>query len=201
MIERLIGTVIAASDKTITVLTAHGVGYAVVVAEPTSWKHGVECTVYTTSHWNADKGPTLYGFANELARHVFLLVITVSKIGPAIALALLRSSTPARIVQDISTGHEKGLSGCTGVGPKKAQHIVHALQDKVGALIAQHDSLASSSAADWQHVQDALASLNYSRQEINDAVSYLTQQHAQSDDMPELHVLLRQALAFLSSPR
>lgn len=200
MIERLVGTIVAHEEKSVTVLTQSGVGYGVLVADPSAFPLSKEMTVLVYAHWSADKGPSLYGFADELARQVFALVITCPKIGPAVAFALLRQSTPARIVQDISTSNEKGLSGCTGVGPKKAEQIIHALKNKVGALVAASSELANTSAADWQHVQDALFSLNYSRQEVADAVGYLTQMYA-DQETPALNVLLRTALAYLSQPR
>lgn len=199
MIERLIGPVVASTDKHITLL-AGNVGYGVQVADPNAYLLNKEITLFTYAHWNSDKGMSLYGFATELARSLFCLIITCPKIGPAVALALLRQSNPARIVQDISTSNEAGLSGCTGVGPKKAQQIIHALKDKVGALVAASSELADSSAADWQHVQDALGSLNYSRQEVSDAVSHLTGMY-KGGETPALNVLLRQALAFLSALR
>jgi Holliday junction DNA helicase RuvA len=200
MIERLVGTVVAHDEKTITVLTSGGIGYGVHAADPTAFPLSSEMTIFIYTHWSADKGSSLYGFADELSRRVFMLVITCPKIGPAVAFALLRQSTPARIVQDISTSNEKGLSGCTGVGPKKAEQIIHALKNKVGALVAASSELADTGAADWQHVQDALFSLNYSRQEVSDAVSHLTQLYADRGT-PELNVLLRSALAYLAQPR
>ena len=88
MIERVIGPVVASDEKHITVL-ANGVGYSIQVADP-HFTPGKETTVLIYSHWNSDKGMSLYGFACGLACSVFSLVITCPKIGPAIALALLR---------------------------------------------------------------------------------------------------------------
>ena len=199
MIERLVGTIVESDDKSITLL-ANGIGFGVQVADPAAFSRDATCTVFTYTHWSQDKGVSLYGFAHELARSVFCLIITCPKVGPAIALALLRQLSPERIVQDIATNNEAGLSSCVGIGPKKAQQIIYALKDKVGALVAQSSTLRDSSAADWQHVQEALASLNYSRNEIADAVAHLTEMYKDTQT-PALNVLLRNALAYLSAPR
>lgn len=199
MIERLVGPIVARDDKQMTVL-AGGVGYAVHVAQSGRFAAQGDATVLIYAHWVQDKGLVLYGFESTLARELFCLIISCPKIGPAIALALLRQRKPAEIVRDIAAGNEAGLSGCTGVGPKKAQQIIHALKDKMGALVSENEELAGSSAADWQHVQDALGSLHYSRQEIADAIAYLNAEYREQQT-PELNVLLRKALAYLSAPR
>lgn len=177
-----------------------GVGFGVLVADSSKFVMGKQLTVFTYTHWNQDKGPSILGFENELARSVFCLIISCPKVGPAIGFALLRQLEPARILQDISTNNEVGLSSCQGIGPKKAQQIINELKDKIGPLLATSPALASSGAAHWQHVQDALAALSYSRQEVSDAIGHLTAEYA-GKDTPEVNVLLRRALAFLSQSR
>lgn len=199
MIERVVGAVVASDEKSITVMTG-GMGFGLQVADPARFSMGKQLTVFTYMHWNQDKGPVLYGFESELARSVFCLIITCPKVGPAIGLALLRQLEPARILQDISTNNVVGLSSCQGIGPKKAQQIINELKEKIGPLLAASPALANSGAAHWQHVQDALAGLSYSRQEVADAIAYLTAEYA-GKDTPEVNVLLRKALAYLSAPR
>jgi len=198
MIERLQGTVVATGDRTITVM-AGGIGFGVQVADGTKFILDAVVTVYTYVHWNSEKGQTLFGFADEVTRQLFLLLITCQKIGPTLALTLLRQKESSVIIQDIMSGNVVGLSSCQGIGTKKAELIVYELKDKVGNL-ALMPTLINSSALQLKHVQDALLSLSYSKQEAAIAVTHIASLH-KGDAFPDLNVLLRQALAFLSAPQ
>jgi len=199
MIERLCGTIIASSDRTVTVL-AGAVGYAVAVADPARFSLNSTLTVYIHEHWSPEKGSGLYGFSDELSRQLFCLIISCSKIGPSIALALLRQREVADIVSDIVAGNVAGLSSCQGIGAKKAELIIHELKDKVGVL-AGAPALSNSSGGHLQQVHDALLSLSYSKQETARAVQHVAHLYKDAGSTIEINVLLRKALAFLSVPR
>jgi Holliday junction DNA helicase RuvA len=199
MIERLCGTVIASSDRTITIM-AGPIGFGVVVADPAEFMKPGAVTVFIHEHWNAEKGGALYGFSDEVSRQLFCLLIGCSKIGPSIALALLRQRDVAAIVHDIVSGNVSGLSSCQGIGTKKAELIIHELKDKVASIVHM-PGMSDSSSAHLQQVQDALLSLSYSKQEAAKALQYVAAQYKQANAMPEVNVLIRKALAFLSAPR
>jgi len=199
MIERVRGTVIRHADREITVMV-RGIGFGIGVARATSFPLNKEVTVYTYLHWNQEKGPLFYGFATELERQVFLLIIDCPKIGPSIALHVLAQCSPKEVLEFIASQNEVGLSRLNGLGPKKAEQIIMCLKNKVSALIA-HGSIAVEGAGDtfvhWQHVQEALGALNYSKQEIARALQFLRKTY-DSQPIPEVSVLIRRALGFLS---
>lgn len=196
MIERLQGVVVATADRSITLMTS-GIGFGVQVADGTRFMQHETVTVYTHVHWNQEKGQTIFGFADELSRQLFLLLITCQKIGPTLALTLLRQKEPSQIVQDIMAGNVAGLSSCQGIGTKKAEAIVLELKDKVSGL-ALMPGMVHSSALQLKHVQDALMSLSYSKQETTLAINHIAGMH-KGADLPDINVMLRQALAFLSA--
>ena len=196
VIERLQGVVAATGERTIT-LMAGGIGFGLQVADGARFTHSSSTLVYVYTHWSAEKGQSLFGFTDELSRQLFVLLITCQKIGPSLALALLRQKDPVALIQDIMTGNIAGLSSCQGVGTKKAELIVYELKDKVGSL-AGLPGMHNSTALQLQHMQDALLSLSYSKQETARAASYVAGLY-EGGAYPELNVLLRQALAFLSS--
>ncbi len=200
MIERLIGPIIATSDRMITVM-AGSVGFGVLVADPSLFMASGPTTIFIHEHWNAEKGPALYGFTDEVSRQLFCLLITCSKIGPAIALALLRQRDVATIVHDIISGNVAGLSSCQGIGTKKAELIIHELKDKVSSLTQAIGAGATGMAGYLSQVQEALISLSYSKQEALKAVQYVAGLYKDGHQAPEINVVLRKALLFLSAPR
>jgi len=90
-----------------------------------------EKTLYTYMHWNADKGPSFFGFQTQLERKVFLLVISCPKIGPSIALSILSTFTASQFLEIITTHDEQQLSTVSGIGEKKAEQIIVQLRHKV----------------------------------------------------------------------
>ncbi len=198
MIERLHGTVVATTDRTIVVM-AGGIGFGVQVADVTQFSSNAAMTVYTYVHWNQEKGQSLFGFVDELSRQLFCLLISCQKIGPTLALGLLRQREPAIIMQDIVSGNVAGLSSCQGIGTKKAELIIYELRDKIG-MLAEMPAFANAPGAQLKHMQDALLSLSYSPQEATKATTYVAGLY-KGEPLPDLNVLLRKALVFLSAPR
>lgn len=197
MIERLHGMVVASTDRTIVIM-AGGIGFGLQVADTASFRQDAAVTVYTYVHWNQEKGQSLFGFADEISRQLFCLLISCQKIGPALALALLRQREPGVIVQDIMSGNVAGLSSCQGIGAKKAELIIYELKDKLSGL-SSLPALAGGAALQLKNMQEALLSLSYSPQEATKAVSYVAGLY-KGESFPDLNVLLRKALAFLSTP-
>jgi len=197
MIERLSGRVVITSDRTLTVLTS-GIGFGLQVPDSARFKEGHETVVYTHVHWNSEKGQSLFGFDADFSRQVFLLLISCSKIGPALALALLRQKEPQAIVQDIMSGNTTGLSSCQGIGAKKAETIIHELKDKVVGLVGLQAMSGAGSFVHLHHMQEALLGLSYSAQEVQKAAKHVSHLY-QGQQSPDVTILLRAALAFLAT--
>lgn len=77
----------------------------------------------------------LYGFASLRERELFRLLITVSGIGPRMALNVLSGMRPADFQSAVIHGDIKGLSSISGIGKKTAERIVVELKDKVGPVV------------------------------------------------------------------
>jgi len=197
VIERLHGAVVATTDRTIVVM-AGGIGFGVQVPNPSVFPFSTATTVYTYVHWNQEKGQSMFGFIDEISRQIFCLLISCQKIGPALALGLFRQREPGVIVQDIMSGNVAGLSSCQGIGTKKAELIIYELKDKMESLISL-SGITSAPTVQLKHMQDALLSLSYSPQEATKAVNYVSGLY-KGEALPDLNVLLRKALAFLSTP-
>lgn len=88
---------------------------------------------------------TLYGFATDGERDMFLLLIQVSGIGPKLALTILSGMSLREIRVAITQSDVKRLSSISGIGKKTAERMVVDLRDKLGkAEVAALDSLETS---------------------------------------------------------
>lgn len=88
---------------------------------------------------------TLWGFGTKQERELFMLLITVSGIGPGMARMALSAFSPAELCNIIVNGNDKMLKQVKGIGPKAAQRIIVDLKDKVVTLgiDAQATAIAS----------------------------------------------------------
>ena len=178
MIYCLTGKVVKKTLDTV-VLSCGGVGY---LAQVTSSVAGVlpavggEATLYTVMNVT-ENDVSLFGFASEAERECFLLLISVSGVGPKVGLAILNVLTPDRIALAISAGDHKALTAASGVGPKLAQRITLELKDKMGGGLVEGVSLSDVShaaavpAAGASQAIAALVSLGYSQSEAALAVA------------------------------
>ncbi|RYD92337.1 MAG: Holliday junction branch migration protein RuvA, partial [Sphingobacteriales bacterium] len=91
---------------------------------------GERCKLYTWLHVKED-AHTLYGFADEGERRLFLHLISISGIGPNTARMMLSSITPVEIQTAIVSGNVSLIQRIKGIGPKSAQRIILELQDKL----------------------------------------------------------------------
>jgi len=196
MIEYLKGEVHSHIPPFITLLV-NGVGYHLQVPDSGGAETGKPLSLYVHFHWNQENGPSLYGFADTLSRDVFRLIIDIPKVGPKIAMAILSQLSASAFLEAITAQDQNTLSSLHGIGEKKAEQMVMVLKDKVAKLISSGKIVAQSSArfTHWQHLSEALNSLGYSKQEINQAIAHISQGTAKTTPFDQI---LRAALAFLS---
>jgi Holliday junction DNA helicase RuvA len=114
------------------VIDVGGIGYQINISLHTySQLGGTErCKLHTWLHVKED-AHTLYGFAEEGERRLFLHLISISGIGPNTARMVLSSITPGEIQTAIINGNVSLIQRIKGIGPKSAQRIILELQDKL----------------------------------------------------------------------
>jgi Holliday junction DNA helicase RuvA len=117
---------------TYVVIDTGGVGYHINISLHTysNLTSAERCKLYTWLHVKED-GHTLYGFADEGERRLFLHLISVSGIGPGTARMILSSITPTEIQAAIVRGDVPLIQRIKGIGPKSAQRMILELQDKL----------------------------------------------------------------------
>lgn len=145
MIETIAGTV-AAVEPAAVIVDLHGLGVRVEVTPTTAEKVGAPgSAVRLVTHLVVaqDQAPRLFGFPTAEARALFRLLLSVSGIGPSIALRVMAAGEPAAIAAAIARGDDAGVK-VKGVGPKIAKRLVTELKDKVGGLAEAAAFTASS---------------------------------------------------------
>ena len=130
---------------------------------------------------------------------MFELLISVSSVGPRLALNMLSSLTAADLRQAIAQAETRRLQAIPGVGRKTAERVVLELQDKMAALALTASGQPSLTVtADEQVMRDvisALLNLGYRQQEAERAVRAT---RAKQDGKPTLEALLKDALQVLA---
>jgi len=114
------------------VIDAGGVGYHINISLNTYSRldNQERCKLFTWLHVKED-AHTLYGFAEEGERRLFLHLISVSGIGPNTGRMILSSITPQEIQAAIVGGNVSQIQRIKGIGPKSAQRMILELQDKL----------------------------------------------------------------------
>lgn len=196
MIARLRGRVLEAYPNRL-VVDVQGVGYEVLVPLSTFDRlhavEGLEVDLRTHLHIR-ETAHTLYGFASEEERDVFLMLIErVSGIGPAIAMAVLSGLPVAKFKSCVVAGNVVELSRIKGLGKKTAERIVLELKDKVGVTDTWQDAAAGAVSPSAADAELALIALGYKQVDARKAVHKVLEEH----EGAAVEVLVRGALRAL----
>ena len=190
MIGRLEGKLAEKTPEGVLV-DANGVGYDVRIPLSTFLELPDEGKIvrFRVHTYVREDQLQLFGFLSEQERSLFRLFLSVSGVGPRLALALLSGLPVARVVQAIRQGDLAALRGIPGVGNKTAERILVELRDKVGRL--EGVGLPTPAGEAEEATVSALVNLGYPRGQAEKAVSVALEQ---LDDAPAIEDLIREAL-------
>lgn len=154
-------------------IDVRGVGYRVYVPASTRDKlqSGVETKLYTYLNVRED-AMHLFGFITLEEHAMFLLLLTVTGVGPKMALAILSGMKPDGIRAAISRNDLAALTRISGVGKKTAERIVLELRDKIGQiglsseLALGNNSVLNEPGAAFDEAMAALIALGYQQGEV-----------------------------------
>ena len=161
MIAFLVGTIEQKFENTV-ILDVNGVGYELNVSNNTliSLPMEKETVKILTYLQVKEDGVALYGFATEEEKAMFMKLITVSGIGPKMAITILSGLKLSDLIVAIVNEDSNLLSKVKGLGKKSAERICLELKDKVSTTTL---GMLSDSAMDE----------NYNESALNDAVATL----------------------------
>lgn len=185
-------------------VNVHDVGYRVYVPSSvqSQLQVGEETCLYTYTNVRED-AIQLYGFLTIEDYELFLMLISVSGVGPKLGLGILSAISPDQFVGLIISGDTKGLQKLPGIGKKSAERLVLELKDKIESLGIAGTFTSSGSISALvkppvgvtEEVIEALMALGYSAQEVQPVVQDVY------DGTQEVPELLKQVLAALGKGR
>jgi holliday junction DNA helicase RuvA len=164
MIAHLRGTLLSKHPNQAIVET-HGVGYDVAITVPTFTEMpaaGAEVALYIHTHVRED-ALSLYGFLRLAEKHLFEKLLTVSGIGPTLAIKILSGMPADEMVAAIRGGDLVRLTRIPGIGKKTAERMVLELRDKLAAPTAMSEMSPSLATPVEEDVISALVNLGYPR--------------------------------------
>jgi holliday junction DNA helicase RuvA len=170
MISRLRGEVVGRTADGI-VLDVNGVGYLLQATRRAAQKaRGTgEVTLETYLHVRED-ALQLYGFADAAEREIFVHLLSVSGVGPKVALAIVSGSTPQELLRAIALEDTARFQAIPGIGKKTAQRVVLELKEKLADGV-EVPAAAGESAGGHLVARDALVELGYSVVEADQALA------------------------------
>ncbi len=184
MISYIRGTLVEKTPARI-VIEAQGVGYEIFI--PLSSYDllgdvGEEVSVYTHFHVRED-AHQLYGFATEKERAVFRMLLSVSGIGPRLALSILSGINVDSLCEAIEAEEIDFLTAISGIGKKTAQRLVVELKERVRGMVEVGGRLKDTTISE---AIDALTALGFTRNVAKKAVEKAISEVKDKQDLEEL---------------
>lgn len=200
MIARLSGILI---QKSVTqcIVDVHGTGYRVVVPLSTFYElpeAGLTVVLQIHTHVRED-AISLYGFHTEEEREVFQLMISVSGIGPKLAVNILSGISAPEWAQAVAMEDLKRLTGIPGVGRKTAERMILELKDKAVKLGSEASPIGVATFRTGEQVKEdalsALVNLGYKGSSARDIVERILKE---AQEPLSLDRILKRALRILA---
>jgi len=196
MIARLSGNLI---EKSITqcIVDVRGVGYRVVVPLTTFYELpeiGQPVVIHIHTHVRED-AVNLYGFHTQEERAVFQLMISVSGIGPKLAINILSGIAAGELIRAVTKDDLKRLTGIPGVGKKTAERMILEMKDKAAKFGRESVPAGTVAVRTGDQVKDdalsALVNLGYKGSTVKGVIDRIMQE---AREVQSLDQLLKQAL-------
>lgn len=193
MIARLSGTLIEKSPDH-TLIDVAGVGYLAFISFQTYQElppEGSPATLLIHTHVRED-ALTLFGFSSAREKKLFEMLISVTGVGPKLALTLLSGIPLDDLIGALAGGDARRLTAVPGIGRKTAERLTLELKEKAGKLFAPSRSAAAG--VELEDVVSALVNFGYRKAEAGRVVDAL----ARTSPPPDFAGFLKAALAALS---
>ena len=195
MIDQISGKIISIGDNYV-VLAVGGLGIKVNISATFASKLVNEDLINLVTYMNVrEDAIDLYGFKNESERNIFLMLISISGIGPKLAVSILSGVELEELKSKILSGDIKSLTSIPGVGAKTAKRIIIELKDKLSKTttteLGFEDNFGSKISKD---VLSALEGLGYSESIAKEVIKRI---HPTNSDK-SIESLIKEALKILN---
>ena len=172
MISRIQGKLVRRDLNSVEVMTAGGVAYEMLIPLSVFERlpregQDVELRTY---HVVREDAAELYGFMDNSERTLFGRLLSASGVGPRLALNMLSTLTPERLVAAITTKDIPALKRIPGLGAKKAERLVLELADRLDDVAVATSRATQPAGAGAEEAVGALVALGYNASEASSAV-------------------------------
>lgn len=198
MISRVRGALMTRELGLVEVMTAAGIGYEIEIPLTVYERlprEGSEVELRTQQVFRED-GVTLYGFLEESERAIFARLLTASGVGPRLALNMLSTMPPERLIRAILDKDIPALRQIPGLGAKKAERLAVELADRLDDLAVASTAAPPQKKRGAEEAVGALVSLGYSPADAAAAVRHALDA---DDSLSGPEQLIRAALGTLSN--
>jgi holliday junction DNA helicase RuvA len=183
-------------EPTFVIIETGGIGYEIKISLNTysSIKDEEACKLHTYLHVKED-AHTLYGFSELTEKKLFLLLISISGIGPSTALMMFSSLSTNEIKSAISNEEVTVIQSVKGIGSKTAQRVILELKDKIRKeeLMSLNNGQVSPSSHNTMRIEalSALVTLGINKQQAEKSIESILQNN---DEQITLEELIKRAL-------
>jgi holliday junction DNA helicase RuvA len=189
VIAHLRGLLLSKSPNAV-VVDCNGVGYELAISVATFTElgsEGSEVKLHVHTHVRED-ALALFGFAELTEKRLFEKLLTISGIGPKLAITVLSGINSERLVGAIRAGDHATLTKIPGIGKKTAERVVLELKDKLDDMVgaAPETGAKPSLGAVADDVLSALVNLGYPRPVAQKAVETAAKDASAAGDFEQL---------------
>lgn len=188
MIYKIKGKISPVDENTVCVETASGVSYEVICTSSDVYSFAStegESTIFTYLQVRED-ALVLFGFKSLVTKSMFLKLITISGIGPKMAITILSDISPEDLSNAIVNGDTKALSSVKGLGKKTAERIILELKEKVQGTaneIKKSNKGTNNLSNNEADSIIALCSLGLSKNQATDLVSRFAEKDMSTEEI------------------
>ena len=167
MIAAVTGEVLSRRNDHV-VVDAGGVGYHLSVSTETlRTVPAVGERISLHAHLIArDDSLALYGFATEDERELFLSLISVSGVGPKVAMATLSGGSVGELLRALAAGDAKRFQAVPGIGKRTAERIIVELRERVAGELDEAASVVATESSAREEAREGLIGLGYTPVEV-----------------------------------
>lgn len=184
-------------ESSYAVVLVNGIGYHLILnkTDLDSLSLGEKINFFVHTNVRED-AIDLYGFRQREQKQIFQLLISVSGVGPKLALAILSTLSTPELINALIEKNIAVLSGISGIGKKTAERLILELKEKIQKLNLASLSLPSAiDHSSLTNLHQALKGLGYSKDQCEKALAKIDVQELLH--MP-LETLIKKSLTVLT---
>ena len=163
------------------IINVNGMGYKVFISLNTyDTLPNIDKDVFLDTYFNvSENSHDLYGFHDILEKELFIMLISVSGIGPKTAIALLSAVKPNDFKNRLIAGEVKMLTDLPGIGPKTAKRIIIELKDKF--IKSDNNELPIEDSFDHSDAYYALINLGFKSNNVKEIINEVIKENPNID--------------------